>query len=117
MNHLPEPTEASSTAGSRHILERAILVPAGALLLAAEELIGLAATLADAEKAGRELVHFEERGQRARAHVEHLVHHHRGRAADRLDDRIERARHELNALASRGKGISSKIRPHVPTNT
>jgi chaperonin cofactor prefoldin len=116
VNSLPEPTEASEDR-LRHMLERAILVPTGALLMVVEEVIGVAATLADAEKAGRELVHFEERGRRARAHVEHLVHHHRGRVADRLDDRIERARHELNALASRGKGVSSKIRPHLPTNT
>ena len=39
----------------------------------------------DAEKAGRELLHFEERGMRARARVEELVHHHRGRLADRLE--------------------------------
>lgn len=112
MNNLPEPTEASSTSTRpRDLLERAILVPAGALLLAAEELIGLAATLADAEKAGRELVHLEERGRRARSHVEHLVHHHRGRAADQLDERIDRAHGRVGALAAKGKGISSKIRP------
>jgi hypothetical protein len=116
VNDLPEPTDGGSTAGSHQFLERAILVPAGALLLAAEELIGVAATLTDAEKAGRELVHFEERGQRARAHVEHLVHHHRERAADQIDDRIEHARQQLNALASKSKGISSMIRPQVPTN-
>jgi hypothetical protein len=44
------------------------------------------------------------------------VHHHRERAADQIDDRIEQARHQLNALASKSKGISSKIRPQVPTN-
>ena len=117
MNDLPEPTRAGGSTGSRNIFERAILVPVGALLLATEELIGVATALTDAEKATRELVHFEERGRRAQADVARLAHHHRGRVADGLDDQIERARRELDALAERSKGISSKIRPKVPTST
>jgi len=101
----------------RGLLERAVLVPTGAVLLAAEELLGLAATLVDAEKAGRELLHFEERGIRAREHVEHLVHHHRHRLADRLDLRIEQARNHLNDLASKSGEITSKIRPEVPKHS
>jgi hypothetical protein len=112
---LPEPTQHPTS--SRSILERAVLVPTGAVLLAAEELLGVAALLVDAEKAGRELLHFEQRGARARAHAEHLLHHHRGRAADRLDQRIEHARRQLNAFAEKSKEISSKIRPEVPTNS
>lgn len=115
MNSLPEPTPQMSPISSRSFLERAALVPAGALLLAAEELVGIAATLTDAEKAGRELVHFEERGVRARSQVERLMHHHRSRAADGLDQQIEQARRQLSSLAARGKGISSKIRPEMPT--
>jgi hypothetical protein len=95
----------------RSPIERAVLVPVGAALLALEELIGVASTLVDAEKAGRELLHFEERGMRARAHVEGLVHHHRGRLADRLELQIEQTRGKVNDLASKGSGIASKIRP------
>ena len=65
----------------------------------------------------RAVLHFEQRGARARAHAEHLLHHHRGRAADRLDQRIEHARRQLNAFAEKSKEISSKIRPEVPTNS
>lgn len=103
-------------AQKRNPIERAVLVPVGAALLAAEELIALAATLSDAEKAGRELLHFEERGMRARAHVDQLLHHHRGRLADNLELRIEQTRGRLNDLATTGTGIASKIRPHVPTH-
>jgi hypothetical protein len=95
----------------RSIIERAVLVPLGAVLLAGEELLGLATTLADAEKAGRELLHFEERGMRARAHLEGLMHHHRGRLADRLELRIEQTRGRVNDLASQGHKVASKIRP------
>jgi hypothetical protein len=98
----------------RSVLERAVLVPAGALLVAAEDLLGLAATLADAEKAGRELAHFEERGARARTDFERIVRHHRGRLADRLDLRIDQARNYLNAGLSKSGGITSKIRPQMP---
>lgn len=115
MHDLPEPPEHSSQSSARGLLERAVLVPTGAVLLAAEELLGVAATLADAEKAGRELLHFEERGARARRDVQRLMHHQRGRVADTLDERIEQARLQLNQLAARGKGISSKIRPEMPT--
>jgi hypothetical protein len=115
VNDLPEPVEQRNLTGSRGLLERAVLVPAGAVLLAAEEVLGLAATLADAEKAGRELLHFEQRGARARRDVQRLMHHQRGRVADRLDTRIEHARLQLNEFAAKGKGISSKIRPQMPT--
>jgi len=117
VNDLAEPMERTSTGSSRSLVERAVLVPAGAVLLAAEEIIGVAAALTDAERAGRELLHFEERGARARTHVERLLHDQRGRVADQLDQRIEQARHHLTVLAARSKGISSKIRPEVPTNT
>jgi hypothetical protein len=108
--------ESEESAQRRNPIERAVLVPVGAALLAAEELIGLAATLTDAEKAGQELLHFEERGMRARAHVDRLVQHHRGRVADNLESRIEQTRGRINDLASKGTGIASKIRPQVPTH-
>jgi hypothetical protein len=101
----------------RNPFERALLVPVGAALLALEELIGVAAALTDAEKAGRELLHFEERGMRARAHVEGLVHHHRGRVADQLELQIEQTRNKVDGLASKGNGIASKIRPHLPKHS
>jgi predicted component of type VI protein secretion system len=101
----------------RSAIERAVLVPVGAVLLAAEELLGLATALTDAEKAGRELLHFEERGVRARAHVEGLVHHHRSQLADRLELHIEQTRDKLGGLASKGNEVASKIRPHVPTHS
>ena len=100
----------------RNPLERAILVPVGAALLAAEELIAIAHALTDAEKAGRELVHFEERGMRARHDVEGILHHHRARLADTLESRIEQTRSNVNKLATKGSGIASKIRPQVPTH-
>ena len=104
-------------ADRRRPLERALLVPVGAALLALEEVVAVATTLTDAEKAGRELLHFEERGMRARAHVEGLVHHHRGRLADRLELQIEQTRSRVDDLASHGKGITSRIRPHVPKHS
>jgi hypothetical protein len=106
--------EPEATAPRRSPLERAVLVPVGAALLALEELVAVASALTDAEKAGRELLHFEERGMRARAHVEDLVHHHRGRLADRLELQIDQTRGRVDGLASHGKGITSRIRPHVP---
>jgi hypothetical protein len=115
-----EPTEvatqyaAAEPAHRRSPIERAVLVPVGAALLAAEELIAVASALMDAEKAGRELLHFEERGMRARAHVEGLVHHHRGRLADSLELRIEQTRGHVNDVATKGNGFISKIRPHLP---
>jgi hypothetical protein len=51
---------------------------------------------------------------RARAHVEQLVQHHRGRLADRLELQIEQTRGKVNDLASKGTGVASKIRPHLP---
>jgi predicted component of type VI protein secretion system len=101
-------------ARGRGPLERAILVPVGAALLALEQLLGVASALVDAEKAGRELLHFEERGIRARSHVEGLVHHHRHRAADNLEQRIEQTRTHVNKLATKSHSITSKIRPHMP---
>jgi hypothetical protein len=94
-----------------------VLVPVGVALTALEELIALAGALVDDEKAARELLHFEERGVRARAHVEGLVNHHRGRLADRLEQRIEQTRGHVNGLASNGHGIASKIRPKLPTHS
>jgi hypothetical protein len=114
-NHSDVEVQETGTDRGRNVIERAVLVPVGAALLAAEELLGLATALTDAEKAGRELLHFEERGMRARAHVEGLVHHHRGRLADNLELQIEQTRNRVNGLAARGSGIASKIRPHVPT--
>jgi hypothetical protein len=105
---------AERPAHRRNPVERAVLVPVGAALLAAEELLALAAALADAEKAGRELLHFEERGMRARAHVEHLLNHHRGHLADRLELRIEQTRGHADGLATKGRGFASKIRPQMP---
>ena len=116
MTDLPEPVTDGAAGPRRSLIERAMLVPVGAALMAAEELLALATTLMDAEKAGRELLHFEERGVRARAHVERAFHHHRMRLADRLDLRIEQARNQINDLASKSGGITSKIRPHVPTH-
>ncbi|MGD0198731.1 MAG: hypothetical protein ABSC56_12600 [Solirubrobacteraceae bacterium] len=113
---LSQTAEHGQQAVRRGTLERAVLVPVGAALTIAEELLGLAATLADAEKAGRELLHFEERGARARAHVERLTHHHRNRLADQLDVRIAQARTQVDDLASKSGGIASKIRPHMPTH-
>jgi hypothetical protein len=107
---------AVETASKRNPLERAVLVPVGAALLAAEELLALAHALTDAEKAGRELLHFEERGMRARAGVEELLHHHRARLADGLEQRIEQTRVHVNKLATKGTGIASKIRPDMPTH-
>jgi hypothetical protein len=101
----------------RSPIERAVLVPVGAALLAVEELIGVATALTDAEKAGRELLHFEERGVRARAHVEGVLHHHRGRLADQLELQIEQTRNKVNGLASKGSGIASKIRPQMPKHS
>jgi hypothetical protein len=109
--------EPESTGARRSPLERAVLVPVGAALLALEELIGVAAAFADAEKAGRELLHFEERGVKARAHVEGLLHHHRGQLADRLELRIEQSRSRVDGLASHGKGVASRIRPHLPKHS
>jgi hypothetical protein len=106
--------EPEAPAARRNPLERAVLVPVGAALLALEELVAVASAFTDAEKAGRELLHFEERGMRARAHVEGLVHHHRGRLADRLELRIDQTRGTVDDLASQGKGITSRIRPHLP---
>ncbi len=109
--------EAALPASQRNPLERALLVPLGAALLAIEELIGVASALGDAERAGRELLHFEERGMKARAHVEEMMHDHRGRIADRLELNIERTRGRLNELAAKGTGIASKIRPEMPTHS
>jgi hypothetical protein len=114
-DHSDQEAPASST--GRNPIERALLVPVGAALLALEELIGVARALTDAEKAGRELLHFEERGMRARAHVEGLMHHHRGRLADRLELQIEQTRGRVNDLAAKGTGIASKIRPDLPTHS
>lgn len=107
---------ADVPAHRRNPIERAILVPVGAALLAAEELLGVATALVDAEKAGRELLHFEERGMRARTHVEGLVHHHRHRVADNLELRIEQARRQVNDLATKSGTITSKIRPDLPNH-
>jgi hypothetical protein len=112
-----EAHEAEQATPRHNPLERAVLVPVGAALLALEELIGVASALVDGEKAGRELLHFEERGMRARAHVEGLVHHHRGRLADRLELEIEQTRGRVNDLASHGTKIASKIRPDLPTHS
>jgi hypothetical protein len=106
--------EPEAPADRRNPLERALLVPVGAALLALEEVVAVATALTDAEKAGRELLHFEERGMRARAHVEGLVQHHRGRLADGLELRIEQTRSRVDDLASHGRGITSRIRPDVP---
>ena len=114
-DHSDVQVQDSGVERQRNVIERAVLVPVGAALLAAEELLAVATTLTDAEKAGRELLHFEERGMRARAHVEGLVHHHRGRLADNLELQIEQTRSRVNGLAAKGSGIASKIRPHVPT--
>jgi hypothetical protein len=112
---LKEPSPGGQAAQRRSPLERAVLVPIGAALLALEELIGVASALTDAEKASRELLHFEERGMRARAHVGELIHHHRARVADELELQIEQARGRVNGLAEKGTGLASKIRPHLPT--
>jgi predicted component of type VI protein secretion system len=114
-DHGEQPADSlPAKARGRGPLERAILVPVGAALLALEELLGVATTLADTEKAARELLHFEERGVRARSHVEGLVHHHRHRAADNLEQRIEQTRTHVNELATKSHSITSKIRPHMP---
>ena len=83
-------------------------IDAGSLAQAADR------ALYAAKKAGRELLHFEERGIRARSHVEGLVHHHRHRAADNLEQRIEQTRTHVNKLATKSHSITSKIRPHMP---
>ena len=106
-----------ATAPRRNPLERAVLVPVGAALFALEELVAVVSAFTDAEKAGRELLHFEERGMRARARVEELVHHHRGRLADRLELQIDQTRGTVDGLASQGKGITSRIRPHLPKHS
>jgi hypothetical protein len=109
--------QAEPSGSSRSRLERAVLVPLGAALTMVEELIAVASALVDDEKAGRELLHFEERGVRARAHVAGLVSHHRGRLADRLELRIEQTRGRVDDLASSGHAVASKIRPKLPTHS
>jgi hypothetical protein len=106
--------QGEAPAARRNPLERAVLVPIGAALLALEQLVAVAAAFTDAEKAGRELLHFEERGMKARAHVEGLLHHQRGRLADRLELQIDQTRGRVDGVASHGKGLASRIRPHLP---
>ena len=115
--HLETSPSGAPVASQRNPIERALLIPVGAVLVALEEILATASALRDAEKAGRELLRFEERGMKARSHVEGILHEHRGRIADRLEQRIEQDRGRLNDLASKGTGIASKIRPQMPKHS
>jgi hypothetical protein len=81
-------------ARSRSIAERALLVPLGAALVAGDELRGLVATLASADKADAQLRQFEERAVAARERLELQLRRRRSQVSE-WDSRIGRMREQV----------------------
>lgn len=79
----------------RSVAERAVLVPIGAALVVGDELLGVVANLASADKADAQLRQFEERAALARDRVERQLRRRRTQVTKEWDVRIGRMREQV----------------------